>query len=83
MHYQNQRVTTLTTSIQAILDSADFERTVSTGVDYYRHLDRVDLNFTSDGEDVYGTYESIEWLRTQARDAALDLVMSTIIDLEA
>jgi len=50
---------------------------------YYHHLNRIDLNFTSDGEDVYGTYESIEWLRTQARDAALDLVMSTIIDLEA
>jgi hypothetical protein len=65
MHYQNQRVTTLTTPIQAILDSVDFERTVSTGVDYYRHLD-MDLEFTSDGEDVYGTYESIEWLRTQS-----------------
>ena len=83
MHYQNQRVTTLTTPIQAILDKSEFERTVSTGVDYYRHLDRMDLEFTCDDEDVYGTYESIEWLRTQARDAALDLVMSTIIDLEA
>ena len=64
--YQNQRVTTLTTSIQAILDSVNFKRTVSTGVDYFEHLDRIDLNFTSDGEDVYGTYDSIEWLRTEA-----------------
>ena len=83
MHYQNQRVTSLTAPIQAVLDSVDFERTIYTRVYYYHHLNRIDLNFTSDGEDVYGTYESIEWLRTQARDAALDLVMSTIIDLEA
>jgi hypothetical protein len=52
------------------LDSADFERTVSTGVDYYRHLDRMDLEFTCDDEDVYGTYESIEWLRTEANKEA-------------
>ena len=70
MHYQNQRVTTLTTSIQAILDSVNFKRTVSTGVDYFEHLDRIDLNFTSDGEDVYGTYDSIEWLRTEANKEA-------------
>jgi len=66
MHYQNQRVTSLTAPIQAILDSADFERTVSTGVDYYRHLDRMDLEFTCDDEDVFGTSSSIEWLRTEA-----------------
>ena len=70
MHYQNQRVTSLTTSIQAVLDGSNFQRTVSTGVDYYRHLDRMDLEFTSDGEDVYGTYESIEWLRTEANKEA-------------
>ena len=70
MHYRNQRVTTLTPSIQTVLDKSEFERTVSTGVDYYRHLDRMDLEFTCDDEDVYGTYESIEWLRTEANKEA-------------
>ena len=70
MRYQNQRVTTLTTSIQKILDSVDFKRTVSTGVDYFEHLDQIDLNFTSDGEDVYGTYDAVEWLRTEANKEA-------------
>lgn len=65
MHYQNQRVTTLTAPIQKILDGVDFKRTVSTGVDYYEHLDRIDLNFTSDGEDVFGTYDAINWLRSK------------------
>ena len=70
MHYRNQRVTTLTPSIQAVLDKSEFERTVSTGVDYYRHLDRMDLEFTCDDEDVFGTSSSIEWLRTEANKEA-------------
>ena len=56
----------MTAPIQKILDSVDFKRTVSTGCDYYDHLTVEVLCFTTDGVDVWGEYESIEWLITEA-----------------